>query len=59
VPDAAAALEGKTPDEQAATRAAEAAVKGAKPLSKNAYKVRLVKTAVKRAILAAAEQREG
>ena len=52
-------LDGKTPDEQLATRVAEAAAEGAKPLSKNAYKVRLVKTAVKRAILAAAEKKEG
>jgi xanthine dehydrogenase YagS FAD-binding subunit len=59
VPEAAALLDGKSPDEQLATRVADAAVHSAKPLSKNAYKVRLVKTAVKRAILAAAEQREG
>ena len=38
--------------EAAAGRAGEAAIKGAKPLSKNAYKVQLVQTAVKRAILA-------
>ena len=59
VPEAAALLDGKTPDEQLANQAAEAAARGAKPLSKNAYKVQLVKTAVKRAILAAAEKREG
>jgi xanthine dehydrogenase YagS FAD-binding subunit len=58
VPGAAALLDGQAPDEALALRAAEAAANGAKPLSKNAYKVRLVKTAVKRAILAAAEQRE-
>jgi xanthine dehydrogenase YagS FAD-binding subunit len=57
VPEAAALLDGKTPDEQLAARAGEAAAQGAKPLSKNAYKVQLVKTAVKRAILAAAEKR--
>ncbi len=35
-------------------KAAEAAVEGARPLSKNKYKVQLVRTAVKRALLAAA-----
>jgi xanthine dehydrogenase YagS FAD-binding subunit len=55
VPKAAALLAGSVPDEKLATRAAEAAAEGATPLSGNAYKVRLVKTAVKRAILAAAE----
>jgi xanthine dehydrogenase YagS FAD-binding subunit len=59
LPKAAALLDGKMPDEQLATRVAEAAAEGAKPLSKNSYKVRLVKTAVKRAILAAAEKKEG
>jgi xanthine dehydrogenase YagS FAD-binding subunit len=59
VPEAAAMLDGKRPDEALATRVGEAAAKGAKPLSDNAYKVRLVKTAVKRAILAAAKQLEG
>jgi xanthine dehydrogenase YagS FAD-binding subunit len=49
-------LNGKTPSEELASQVAEAAAKGAKPLSKNAYKVRLVNTAVKRAILAAANQ---
>jgi xanthine dehydrogenase YagS FAD-binding subunit len=53
VPKAAALLEGKTPDKELAAKAADAAAEGAKPLSNNAYKVRLVKTAVKRAILAA------
>ena len=56
VPKAAAVLTGGVPDEALATRAAEAAAEGATPLSGNAYKVRLVKTAVKRAILAAAEK---
>jgi xanthine dehydrogenase YagS FAD-binding subunit len=55
VPKAAAILAGRVPDEELATRAADAAAAGATPLSGNAYKVRLVKTAVKRAILAAAE----
>lgn len=40
-------------DETAAAKCAEAAVEGAKPLSRNAYKVQLVKAAVKRAVLAA------
>jgi xanthine dehydrogenase YagS FAD-binding subunit len=52
VPEAAALLTA-TPDEALAGRAASAAVKGAKPLSKNGYKVQLTQTAVKRAILAA------
>jgi xanthine dehydrogenase YagS FAD-binding subunit len=55
VPKAAAVLAGRVPDEALATRAADAAAEGATPLSGNAYKIRLVKTAVKRAILAAAE----
>jgi xanthine dehydrogenase YagS FAD-binding subunit len=58
VPEAAALLDGKKPDEELAIRVADAAVKGARPLSKNAYKIQLVKTAVKRAILAAVEQKE-
>jgi xanthine dehydrogenase YagS FAD-binding subunit len=56
VPKAAAVLAGRPPDEELATRAAEAAAEGATPLSGNRYKVRLVKTAVKRAILSAAEK---
>ena len=48
---AAAALNGAAIDEASATKCAEAAVKDAKPLSKNAYKVQLAKTAVKRAVL--------
>ncbi len=55
VPEAAALLTG-TPNEELAAKAASAAVKGAKPLSKNGYKVQLVQTAVKRAILAAAKK---
>jgi xanthine dehydrogenase YagS FAD-binding subunit len=47
------ALKGKTPDEATAARAGEAAVKGAKPLSMNAYKIRLARVAVKRAVLRA------
>ena len=36
-----------------AAKAGEAAAEGATPLSQNAYKVQLIKTAVKRALLAA------
>jgi xanthine dehydrogenase YagS FAD-binding subunit len=46
-------LAGKTLDEAVATRAGEAATVGAHPLSKNGYKVQLVRVAVKRALLAA------
>ena len=42
-------------DEAAAMKCADAAVEGAKPLSRNSYKVQLVKAAVKRAILEARE----
>jgi CO/xanthine dehydrogenase FAD-binding subunit len=38
-----------------AARCGETAAAGAKPLSKNAYKVQMVKAAVKRAVLAAAQ----
>ncbi|MDX9976014.1 MAG: xanthine dehydrogenase family protein subunit M [FCB group bacterium] len=51
---AAQALEGQPINEETAARAGEAAADGATPLSKNGYKVQLVKTAVKRAALAAA-----
>jgi xanthine dehydrogenase YagS FAD-binding subunit len=55
VSDAAAkALEGKEVTEATATAAGEAAVEGARPLSQNAYKVQLLKVAVKRAVLTAA-----
>ena len=47
------ALAGKPLDERTAAAAAEAALEGAKPMSKNAYKVQIAKTAVKRAILRA------
>ena len=49
---AAQALNGARLDESAAGKAGDAAVEGAKPLSRNAYKVQLVKAAVKRAVLA-------
>ena len=41
--------------EATAEAAGKAATEGAKPLSGNAYKVRLVQTAVKRAVLRAAQ----
>jgi xanthine dehydrogenase YagS FAD-binding subunit len=56
--DAAAAgkwLVGKSITAANAEAAAKAAVSGAKPLSQNAYKVTLAKTAVKRALLDAAK----
>ena len=45
------AIKGKPLDAAAAEAAAEAAVKDAKPLSKNAYKIEITKTLVKRAVL--------
>ena len=53
-PAAEQALAGKTITEETAAAAAEAALQGAQPLSENAYKVQVAKTAVKRAILRAA-----
>jgi xanthine dehydrogenase YagS FAD-binding subunit len=47
-------LIGKSIDEASAQSAGEEAVRGAQPLSQNAYKVQLAKVAVKRALLAAA-----
>jgi xanthine dehydrogenase YagS FAD-binding subunit len=52
--DAAKALEGQAVTEGSATEASQAAAKGAKPLSQNAYKLKLIEVAVKRAILTAA-----
>jgi xanthine dehydrogenase YagS FAD-binding subunit len=49
-PDAEAALVGQTLDSPAIQAAAEAAVKGAEPLSMNAYKVPLAKGLVVRAL---------
>jgi xanthine dehydrogenase YagS FAD-binding subunit len=48
------ALVGKTMTEASAADAAAIAVAGAKPLSGNAYKIQIAKTAVKRALLNAA-----
>jgi xanthine dehydrogenase YagS FAD-binding subunit len=51
---ASKALEGKEVTEATAGAAGEAAAEGARPLSQNAYKVQLLKVAVKRAALLAA-----
>jgi xanthine dehydrogenase YagS FAD-binding subunit len=51
---AAAAIEGKEVNEETAAAAGEAATKGASPRTQNAYKVRLLSVAVKRALLSAA-----
>ena len=48
------ALAGKTITEATAAAAADAALRDARPLSQNAYKIQVAKTAVKRAILRAA-----
>jgi xanthine dehydrogenase YagS FAD-binding subunit len=48
------ALAGQAVTEQSAAAASEAALEGATPLSQNAYKIQVAKTAVKRAILRAA-----
>ncbi len=48
------ALAGKTITPEVATAAADAALRGASPLSQNAYKIQVAKTAVERAILRAA-----
>jgi xanthine dehydrogenase YagS FAD-binding subunit len=52
---ASKALEGAKIDEATAKRCGDLAVEGAKPLSGNAYKLQMVKTAVKRAVLATAK----
>jgi len=54
-PGAGKALNGVKVDGASAAKCGEAATQGAKPLGKNGYKVQLVKAAVKRAVLAAAE----
>lgn len=48
------ALEGRDITDASATAAGRAAAEGAKPLGQNAYKIRLVEVAVKRALLMAA-----
>jgi xanthine dehydrogenase YagS FAD-binding subunit len=53
-PAAEQALAGKTVTEQSAAAAADAAVRDARPLSQNAYKIQVARTAVQRAILRAA-----
>jgi xanthine dehydrogenase YagS FAD-binding subunit len=52
--DAERALAGKPLNEQTAALAGEAAVQAAKPMSGNAYKIQIAKTAVKRAVMNAA-----
>lgn len=52
-PEAEQALVGQEVNETTAQKAADAAVKNARPLSHNAYKVQLARVAVKRAILKA------
>jgi xanthine dehydrogenase YagS FAD-binding subunit len=47
------ALVGQRVTEETAARAAEAAIRGAKPMSGNAHKVQIARTAVKRAIMKA------
>jgi xanthine dehydrogenase YagS FAD-binding subunit len=51
--DAEQAIAGQPVNKDTAQKAADAAVKNAHPLSHNAYKVRLAKVAVSRAILKA------
>ena len=53
VPAAARVLNGANVNESSATQSGEVAAQGARPLSGNAYKVQMVKAAVKRAALAA------
>ncbi len=55
---AAMALDGKAVNEETAAAAGKAAAEGAKPLSQNGYKTKLVEVAVKRAILTAAGQKK-
>lgn len=52
--EAEAVLQGQTLGRALAQKAGEAAVSGAKPLSRNRYKVQLARVAVRRALLAAA-----
>jgi len=52
--EAAQVLTGKSVSEEQAKAAADAALKNARPLSQNSYKVQLARVAVKRAIMKAA-----
>ena len=54
-PGASKALNGAKVDAESAAKCGQAAAQGAKPLSKNGYKIQLVKAAVKRAALTAAQ----
>ncbi|HVA72028.1 MAG TPA: FAD binding domain-containing protein [Candidatus Limnocylindrales bacterium] len=54
--DASKWLAGKAINEENAAKAGDAAAQGATPLSRNGYKVQLVRVAVKRALLAAAKR---
>lgn len=54
--EAEEALAGKTLTEASAAAAGEAAVRNAKPLSRNGYKVQLARVAVKRALLSTQKQ---
>jgi len=54
--DASKWLAGKAINEENAAKAGDAATQGATPLSRNGYKVQLVRVAVKRALLAAAKR---
>jgi xanthine dehydrogenase YagS FAD-binding subunit len=51
-------LRGRPIDAQAAAEAAELALAGARPLSRNAYKIEIAKTLVKRGLLGEAQVRE-
>lgn len=51
-------LRGKAIDPEVAAQAGEAAVRGARALSGNRYKIQLARVAVKRALLAAAGRKE-
>lgn len=57
--EAVRSIVGQPLNEQTAELAGQAAVSHATPLSNNAYKVQLAKTAVKRALLRAVDQLEG
>ena len=50
-------LAGKSINEETAAKAGDAAAEGATPMSRNGYKVQLVRVAVKRALLAAVRER--